>query len=122
MDKRKIVVIDDDLMIRKLLQSVLTKAGYEVVVAVNGEEGVGQVKALKPDLVVSDVLMPKMDGYEVLQALKGSEETKNIPVIMLSSLELETDISKGLSLGAAHYLTKPLQRDVLLECIKTILG
>lgn len=122
MDKRKIVVMDDDLMIRKLLKSVLTKAGYEVFVAANGEEGMGQVKAVRPDMVVSDVLMPKMDGYEVLKAIKDNEETKDIPVVMLSSLDLETDIAKGLSLGAAHYLTKPLQRDLLLERIKTILG
>jgi twitching motility two-component system response regulator PilH len=121
MEKRSILVIDDDLMIRRLLQSILTKAGYSVILAVNGEEGVTQVKTLRPCLVISDVLMPKMDGYEVLRTLKGDDETKDIPVIMLSSMELETDIAKGISLGAAYYLTKPLQRDVLLERIKTIL-
>lgn len=118
---RKIIIVDDDTVVRKLLEAFLTKEGYQVSVACDGEEGLGRIREAKPDAVILDVKMPKMDGYEVLAALKRDETVKDIPVIMVSSMEMEGDIQKGMSLGAAHYLTKPVQNDALLECIKAVL-
>ncbi len=121
MSLKKIVIVDDDKMVRRLLEALLTKEGYEVIIACDGKEGIDRINEVRPDVVILDVKMPRMNGHEVLTALKKDEFLKDIPVIMLSSLGLDKDIEKGLSLRAAHYLVKPVQNDSLLGCIKTVL-
>jgi len=118
----KVVIVDDDKMMRKLLETLLKKEGYQVFIACNGEEGLDRVSEIRPDIVILDVRMPKMDGFEALEALKQDESTKDIPVIMLTSLGLDEDVNRGMSLGAARYLTKPMQSDLLLESLKAVLA
>jgi len=122
MARHKVITIDDDPMTRKLVTAALAKEDYEVFSACDGEEGLACIREIGPDAVILDVRMPKMDGHEVLVALQQDESTKDIPVIMLTSLDAEEDIEKGISLGASHYLIKPVQRDLLIKCLNAVLG
>jgi len=110
-----VLVIDDDEVVRNLLRAYLSKIGYQVVVADNGEEGLKLAKRLRPNAITLDVMMPGMDGWEVLSQLKAEPELAHIPVIVLTMLE-EKDI--GYSLGAAEYLTKPISRDQLTQVLR----
>jgi CheY-like chemotaxis protein len=110
-----ILVIDDDPAVRTLLKSYLTKIGYQVAVAAGGEEGLRLGKKLHPNAITLDVMMPGMDGWEVLTRLKADEELAHIPVIMLTIVE-DKDI--GYSLGAAEYLVKPVSRDQLANVLR----
>lgn len=105
-EKKKILLIEDDKFLIKLYSEKLTRAGFEVSMAVSGEEGLGKVIAEKPDLVLLDVILPQKNGFDILSELKLNAETKNIPVIMLTNLGQESDITTGRELGAADYLVK----------------
>jgi signal transduction histidine kinase/DNA-binding response OmpR family regulator len=106
----RVLVIDDDAVIQDLLTSFLTKEGYEVSVAENGEDGLRRARELRPDVITLDVTMPGMDGWSVLSSLKQDSELAGIPVIMLTMID---DRSTGYALGAAEYMTKPVDRDRL---------
>src|SRR3989344_5463292 len=106
MPKQKIVLIEDDEMLAEVMYSELTEVGFEVFQAFNGNEGLRQVKGKKPDLVLLDIILPEKSGFEVLEKLKKSPDTKNIPVIILSLLGEDEDIKKGLRLGASDYIVK----------------
>ena len=110
-----ILVIDDDPNVRDLLSRHLTRSGYRVEVAGSGEDGLRQARALRPDAITLDVLMPGMDGWAVLTALKDDRDLADIPVIMLSIVD---DRSIGFSLGAADYLTKPVDHGRLLAALE----
>lgn len=112
-----ILVIEDDKGTQELLTLHLTKAGYRVLHALNGIEGIDKAKADKPFLILLDIMLPKKDGWEVLQELKSDPETKNIPVIINS---IVNNKELGFTLGAADYLVKPLGKDALLKSIKEI--
>jgi DNA-binding response OmpR family regulator len=105
--KQKILMIEDNPYLRKIYKNKLNLAGFEFIEATNGEEGLNKVIAEKPDLVLLDLILPRKNGFDVLIDIKKNEETKNIPVIILSNLGQETDIKRGLSLGAQEYLVKP---------------
>jgi CheY-like chemotaxis protein len=109
-----VLVIDDDPTVRDLLQRFLAKEGFKVVCAVDGEEGLEKARQLCPDAITLDVMMPGMDGWAVLTALKASQATADIPVIMLTILD---DQNKGYTLGAAEYVSKPLDRERLLKIL-----
>jgi len=110
-----VLVIDDDPQVRYVLENYLDKLGYQVEVADCGEEGLRLAKKLLPDIITSDVMMPKMDGWEVLSHLKADPELASIPVIMLSMME---EKNVGYSLGASDYLTKPITREEVLKVLQ----
>ena len=103
----RILVADDDPLSIKLLNFRLRSVGHEVISAVSGGEALGIAMREKPDLVLLDIMMPVMNGFQVLRKLKLQEETKNIPVIMLTSKVQEKDVVFGLEAGAEDYITKP---------------
>jgi signal transduction histidine kinase/CheY-like chemotaxis protein len=109
-----LLVIDDDPASRELLQRMLEKEGYAVRLAANGPDGIAMAKETKPDLITLDVMMPSMDGWAVLSALKSDPATADIPVVMLTMVE---DRPMGFALGATEYLTKPVQKSRVLDAI-----
>jgi len=117
---KKILVVDDEKHIVRLVQVNLERAGYEVITAYDGDEALKKVKEERPDLIVLDVMMPKMDGFEVMKHLKADPTTRDIPVIMLTAKAQDTDVFKGWQSGVDCYLTKPFNPLELLGFIKRI--
>ncbi|MEN8214839.1 MAG: response regulator [Pseudomonadota bacterium] len=110
-----VLVIDDDEVVREMLEVYLSKVGYQVAVACSGEEGLKLAKKLRPDAITLDVMMPGMDGWEVLSKLKAEPELAHIPVIMLTMTEAQ---EIGYSLGAAEYITKPVSKTQLINVLR----
>jgi len=103
---KKILIIEDDFFIRELYQRQLQKENYEVAVATDGAEGLVQVASQKPDLILLDIMLPRLNGLDLLRTLKSKPETANIPVILLTNLGQESVIKEGFTLGADGYLIK----------------
>ncbi len=103
---KTILFIEDESVLQKTFRDVLEKEGYKIITALDGEIGLRLVKEKKPNLVLLDLVLPKMDGFEVLKELKENKETKDIPVIILTNLEKSEDVDKALELGATTYLVK----------------
>jgi CheY-like chemotaxis protein len=110
-----VLVIDDDATVRDLMERFLDKEGFRVVTAAGGQEGLRLAKDLRPDAITLDVMMPAMDGWAVLSALKSDPELSDIPVIMLTILDAR---NMGYALGASDYLNKPIDRDRLAAVLK----
>lgn len=104
--KLKVLLIEDDKFLIKLYSDKLIREGFDVSMAVSGEEGLGKVASLKPDLVLLDVILPQKNGFDILSAIKLNPDTKHIPVVMLTNLGQDSDIKTGLDLGASDYLVK----------------
>ena len=117
---KKILAVDDEKHIVRLVQVNLERAGYTVVTANDGKEALQKVEEENPDLVVLDVMMPYMDGFEVLQNLRRSPNTRDIPVIMLTAKAQDADVFKGWQSGVDCYLTKPFNPMELLSFVKRI--
>lgn len=117
-ETKRILVADDDPVILRLIQVNLELEGYEVLTANNGQEAVDMAQAEKPDLVILDIMMPRLDGYQACEQLKSSDTTKEIPVIFLSAKAQQGDIEKGQSFGVAAYLTKPFDPTELVEVVE----
>ena len=109
----RILIVDDQKEIVALLSAQLEQRGYEVHVAYNGSKALEIVKITHPDLILLDIMMPQPDGFKVCQALRSSEETSHIPVILLTALTQIHDKAKGFSVGANDYVTKPYDIDDL---------
>jgi len=120
--KGRILVVDDEVYIVHILDFSLGMEGYEVVTALDGEQALEKVAQQKPDLIVLDIMMPKLDGYETCKALKSREETRDIPVILLSAKGRNVDQKTGFEVGADDYITKPFSPRKLVERINAILG
>ena len=120
--KPRILIIDDDVGFRDLLRIHLTQAGYQVEVAEDGVEGGRALLANPPDLIVSDVNMPFLDGFELLSLMRSDESTAAIPVILLSGRSDVDTIAKAVDLGASDFLTKPVTHDQLLESVQACLA
>lgn len=118
----KILIAEDERDIRDLIAFTLRFAGYEVFPAANGEEAVELSRQVNPDLILMDVRMPRMTGYEACQLLKANPDLKDIPVVFLSAKGQETEIQQGLDAGAEDYLLKPFAPDQLTTRVKTILA
>lgn len=118
----KILIADDDPVILKLLQVNLEMEGYDVVMAEDGQAAVQQANTAKPDLIILDIMMPKMDGLSVRQALLETPDLKDTPVIFLSARAQLTDIQKGYAAGVTEYVTKPFDPNDLLELIEQVLA
>ena len=118
----KILVVEDDRFLRELIIKKLSQEGFEVDFAVDGEDGLTKIKEGKPDIVLLDLILPTIDGFEVLRKLKEEDIVPSLPVIILSNLGQREDIEKGLSLGAADYLVKAhFTPDEIVQKIKSIL-
>lgn len=122
MSGARILVADDDEVLRRLVTHVLTREGYQVVAAGNGEEVLQHVMSRRPDAIILDAMMPGIDGLEVLHALRQGETTKDIPVIMLSARSQERDVVRGFDFGANDYLGKPFKPGELLVRLKRLIG
>ena len=117
-----VLVVDDDPVIQKLLQVNFEMEGYDVVVAGDGEEGLAKAREELPDLVLLDVMMPKMNGLDVAAALRADRATIDIPIIMLSAKAQASDVQAGLELGVDDYVTKPFDPLDLLERVGALLA
>lgn len=113
----KILVVDDEPSIVRLMEFILARQGHEMLVAVNGEEALQKVRAAHPDLVLLDIMMPRIDGYEVARALRADPETASMPIIMLSAKAQEEDIQKGMDVGVNEYITKPFSPEHLVHVV-----
>ena len=119
MKLRKILIIDDEFPVGYLIKINLEAEGYQTTLALSGEEGLEKAKTSPPDLITLDVLMPEMDGFQVLETLKTDERLNSIPVIMISVIN-EIRKKRGLKMGATDYLVKPIDFDNLLNRIRRL--
>ena len=119
---KKILVVDDEPNVIKSLTFVLSKEGYDVSSAINGEDAMAKVRQAKPDLVFLDVMMPKKNGYEVCQEVKTDSGLSDIHIIMLTAKGQESDREKGLNAGADEFMTKPFSPIIVIDKVKELLG
>ncbi len=117
-----ILVVEDDPKNLTLTKDVLKTSGFNTAQAVNGQQGVEVAKAEKPDLILMDIMMPKMDGYSACHAIKADPMTKNIPVVMLTAVGYDLNRKLAESVGANGYVTKPFTRQELVDAISPLLG
>jgi len=103
---KKILIVEDDKFLRELMSQKLLKEGYDIRGAVDGEEGIKKIKEEKPDLILLDLILPGIDGFEVLTQMRGTPSMSSIPVIILSNIDQKEDMEKGLKLGAVDFLVK----------------
>ena len=122
MDRRRILVVDDDPDIFEIVQVNLEGAGFDVIGASNGLEALARIRQETADLVILDVLMPEMDGWEVLRAIEVDSRTAGLPVIMLTCKSEDADILRGLEEGAVEYVTKPFYPENLVASVKILLN
>ena len=116
---KKVLFVEDESALQKALTDILTQAGYKVVSALDGEIGLRLAKSEKPDLILLDIILPRLNGFEVLKKLKENPELKEIPVIVLTNLEKMEDVEKAIELGAKTYLVKTQYTiDEVIEKIK----
>lgn len=114
---RKILIVDDSPTERHFFTQVLAKNGYQVITAESGEEGIAKAKEERPDLIVMDVVMPGINGFQATRTISRDDATKHIPIIMCTSKSQETDKIWGMRQGAKEYLVKPIDQTELLQKI-----
>ena len=117
----KILVIDDEAEITEIIETFLKDAGYQVLVENSSVMGIERAKNFKPDLILLDIMMPFMDGYEVCDELKKNKETENIPVIFLTGKDAKSDEGRSFRVGGDMYIKKPFSCDRLLEIVRIVL-
>lgn len=118
---KKVLIADDEPNIVISLEFLLRREGFSVSVAADGEEALNKARAEKPDLILLDVMMPKMNGFDVCQALRADPELNAMRVMMLTAKGRETEVNKGLGLGADAYMTKPFSTKELLARVRALL-
>lgn len=121
MARPRVLIADDEPHIVLSLEFLLDRAGYDTAAAADGEEALALVRRLRPELVLLDVMMPRLNGYAVCQAIKSDPATRAIPVIMLSAKGQEVEVQKGLAVGASAYVTKPFGNAEVLEAVRAAL-
>ena len=114
---KKILIVDDSPTERHYLHEILSKGGFEVVTSDSGEDALVKARSLQPDLILMDVVMPGMNGFQATRAITRDESTKNIPVLICTTKSQETDRIWGLRQGAKDYMVKPIQSEALLKKI-----
>jgi twitching motility two-component system response regulator PilH len=117
---KNVLVVDDSPTDAHLISEILKKNGYQVITATSGEEGIAKAKSSKPDLILMDIVMPGMSGFEATRAITKDPETAGIPVIICSTKGQETDKAWGLRQGAKDYLVKPVNEKALMEKIGSL--
>ncbi len=120
--QNQILVIEDDASVRTLLDKSLRAKGYGVVTCDDGLEGLTMLELTKPDLIIVDIMMPRLDGMTFVKAIKDNEQTRPIPVIFLTSNNDAKTMIQGINMGAKHYITKPFQLDDLLSKVAKAIG
>ncbi len=119
--QKKVLIVEDDVTLRQIYKEYLEQQGFEVSIAVDGEEGIRQIKAVKPDIVLLDLIMPKVSGFEVLEAVKNNEDTKNIAILVMTNIYSDTE--ELVKKGAASCLMKSdVTPDKVLKKINEILS
>ena len=119
---KKILIVEDDPSFSRAISHIIEKEGYDVITASNGMAGLRMAKGESPDLLILDVMLPGLDGFEICHQLRQDPQTEKLPIIMLSAKGQEIDKTTGLKVGANEYLTKPIDRALLLEKITSLLG
>jgi len=122
MNPKKILVVDDEVDLVKTIQFALEAEGYQVLVSHNGEDALNQSRKEKPDLILLDLMLPKLDGYKVCRLLKFDEQYKHIPILMLTAKTQQKDRLLGMETGADEYITKPFDMEELMEKVKAYLN
>lgn len=122
MSQKKILVVDDEADLVETLRYPLEMEGYKVLVSYNGEDGLNKARSERPDLIILDLMLPKLDGYKVCRLLKFDERYKHIPILMLTAKTQEKDKMLGIETGANEYITKPFEIDELINKIKIYVG
>ncbi|UXZ55479.1 response regulator [Halomonas sp. 7T] len=117
----KVLVVDDEPNIVLSLEFLMEQAGFEVITAEDGEQALEQVKNTSPDLLLLDISLPGMSGFDVLERLRGQEATAHLPIIMLTAHGRDVEREKGMALGADDYITKPFSTQSLVEKVKALL-
>ena len=120
-DAKRILVAEDDAVTRRFVVSLLEEQGYDVLVAEDGEHAFETAVSAKPDLIVSDLVMPYRDGYEVLRAIRNDDRTKDTPVLILSMRDHEEDIVRGFEQGADDYVVKPFNAREFVSRVRKLL-
>ncbi|MBU8921988.1 MAG: response regulator [Bacteroidales bacterium] len=121
MKKGKVLVVDDEVNITQILEFSIGSEGYEVLTASNGEEAIDKARREQPDLIILDIMMPRIDGYEACRILKANPITKNIPVVLLTAKGRDIDKRLGYEVGASDYIIKPFSPNKLIERIHELL-
>ncbi|MGD0918523.1 MAG: response regulator [Thermodesulfobacteriota bacterium] len=118
MSPKKILIVDDEVDLVETVRFPLEMEGFNVLVSYNGEDALSQARKERPDLILLDLMLPKLDGYKVCRLLKFDERYKNIPILMLTAKTQEKDKALGMETGANEYITKPFDLDKLVEKVK----
>ncbi|MCM8775120.1 MAG: response regulator [Candidatus Omnitrophica bacterium] len=119
---KKILVVDDEINILTMVEARLRGNGYDVITAMDGQEGLAKARSENPDLIILDIMLPKIDGYKVCRMLKFDEQYKHIPIILFSARTQDSDLEIGEQQGADAYITKPFEQEVLLAKIVELLS
>ena len=122
MGKMTVLVIDDDPVILELLRVNFEIEGFDVICATDGEEGLARAHDQRPDAVISDIMMPRRDGLQLLSDLKSDPETEDLPVILLSAKAQKAEVQQGLDLGADDYITKPFDPLELIDRLNAVVS
>ncbi len=122
MSPKKILIVDDELDLVETVRFPLELEGYDVLVSYNGEDALNQARKENPDLILLDLMLPKLDGYKVCRLLKFDERYKHIPILMLTAKTQEKDKALGKETGADEYITKPFDMNDLMEKVKRYLS
>ena len=122
MAKQKILIVEDEESLLKLESILLTSKGYDVRGVSNGQLALDSIEEERPDLVLLDIMLPEIDGFEVCQRIKDNPETKDIPVIMLTAKKSREDMARGEKVGADWYITKPFKSAMVIETIQRFLN
>jgi DNA-binding response OmpR family regulator len=120
--RKKVLIVDDERLTRAVLQHNVVLAGYDVMVAGNGKEALQKIHDVTPDLIVVDLVMPDMNGFEMCRRIRSNKETSKTPVIVVSALQSQTDVEEAKISGANVYLTKPVKPEEFVNHIKKFLG
>jgi len=120
--KKRILVVEDQDDLRGVLRDLLTGSGYEVVEALDGRDGISKANAERPDLILMDIQLPVIDGYEATREIKANPKLASTPIIAVSSFAMKGDEEKARAAGCDHYVTKPYSPIQLLRIIRTFLG
>ena len=122
MSRKKILLVDDAETILMMERMILNKAGYELITAKDGQEAVTKASAERPDLILMDVVMPKMNGFEACKQLRSQDATKAIPIIMVTTRGEAESVESGFQSGCSDYITKPINGLEVLSKVKSVLG
>ncbi len=122
MSGSKILVVEDSPSVAEMIKDGLEEAGYDATVVYNGFEALRDIEEINPDLIITDIMMPKVDGLEFCAAIQNRIETRAIPFILLSSRFDEKTVKRGREVGARHFVAKPFEMENLIQCVESTLG